>query len=607
MEQNDNQSPAAKPWYRRKVATVMGSVLLVLLVSLLLVTFVPAPRDSKVVPELKLQATKIQSSNNMSSAYSSQNGGKSMFLCRHIALINRSDHPIMQGVQSLLTEKLLGITAIEQITNVDADAQSPWLEDGQLVPDMFLTLDMPQFKASGLLITGRDVQAKVTVHFSDQLGNSTSGYTDDMTPPVVRLNANMDLDHKSTSTGYESANARYQCVIKDITEQLSQAIIKLIDEKTKEFGGTVQIPEALIPAYKPVIADLPLPDHPTLKKLHSSHGLLCHNLTTWFAQPENPEVSAAMFEKLHQQFKDAGWKISHYRPRKDEHSGAHLRVFKDRLMVEAFEVRQDNKISAGKPVDVFIRYSDPMDRDDLKPIYAELLAENGLSMTAWLYFYQTMSRDLRGAFAQRFMKQGNLPMEVELKVIEYLRYNKNKDEALKRLEMVAGVAMMLDASKWRKPIEKLGRELTGDKKWEAPQATEKCFEHMGIPLLKADEDWVIKTSLGQPVMWYAKVRNKPDQPEKLILLSTVITPATIPEGKYNHTINVYTEVGHSSQGSTAHNPPTPWTGFQHTSQGDQSWIVNAKELDDQLFELKIKGQKQTQRPHKGPPDFNAAR
>ncbi|MFG0250632.1 MAG: hypothetical protein ACF8OB_17240 [Phycisphaeraceae bacterium JB051] len=606
MEQNDNQSPSAKPWYRRKVAKVVGSVLLILLVSLVLVTFVPAPKDSNVVPELKLQATKIQASNSMSHSYSTNHSGKSMFLCRRIMLINRSDHPIMQGVESLLTDKLIALMPIEQITVIDANAKTPWLEDGQLVPDMYLTLDMPQFKESGLLVTGRDVQAKVTAHFSQQLGNSTWGYSDDMTPPVIRLNANMQLDHKSTSTGYESANAQYDSVIKDITEQLSKTIIKLIDEKAKGFGGAVQIPDALIPAYKPVIADLPLPDHPTLKKLHSSHGLLRHNLTTWFAQPQNPEVSAAMFEKLHQQFKDAGWRINAYRVRKDENSGTYLRAFKDRAMVEAFEVRQDSKIPAGKPVDVFIRYSDSMDRDDLKPIYAQLLAENGLSMTTWLYFYQTMSRELRGEFAQRFMKQGNLPMEVELKVIEYLRYDKNKEEALKRLEMVAGVAIMLDSSKWKKKIEELGRELTGDKKWEAPQATEKSFEHMGIPLLKDDEEWVIKTSLGQPVMWYAKVREATDKPEKLILVSTVITPATIPEGKYTHTISVYQEHGHSSQGSTGHNPPTPWTGFQHAGQGDHSWLVNACELDDQLFELKIKCQKQKQRPQKGPPDFNKA-
>jgi hypothetical protein len=592
VEQTDIQPSPVKPWYRKKRYAIPSLVMGLFLVAMVLLTFVPTSKDSPLGAGLKLQATTIQSSNSMSSGYSTHAGEKSLFLCRHIALINRSDHPLMQGVQTLLAEKLQAVMAIDQLTIIDTNTPNPWHEDGQLAPDMYLTLDMPQFKESGLLVTGRDIQAQITVHFSQQLGNSSSGYSDDSTPPIVRINANMELDHKSTSKGYESANATYECVIKDITEQLSQSIIKLVSEKSAEYASDVQIPDALFPAYKPVIDNLPLPDHATLKKLCSNHDLMRHNRTTWHAQPSTPEESAVMFEKLHQQYKDANWKISEYNPRKDENSGSYLRAFKDRLMVEVFEVRKDYKIAAGKPVDAFMRYTEPMDRSQLKAVYEQLLADDALSMTSWLYFYYSIPRKIRGEFADRFMTQGAMPVEVELKIIEHLKSSKRTDEAIQRLEKVSAVALIMDKNKWKKPIEKLGRELTGNQKWQAPPLTESCFEHAGIPCIAVGEEITQTVKLGQRVLWYDKVHQKPEKPDEFVVVSTVITSATIPEGKYEHAISVQMKDGSTRSSSTQHNPPTPWNGAQHATHGNHSWIVNAREVKDGEIELKIKCQEQ---------------
>lgn len=524
----------------------------------------------------------------MSSGISTSSHDNNIFLYRRIALVNQSDHPLMRKVAKALVEKLSKIRSVESVRLIDDATDTRWdQEDGQILDDLYLILRMPQFKESGLLVTGRDIDAKINLNFGQRIGYSQSGYSSNFTPPFVRIRANMTLDHQSTSKGYESANAEYQCVVDGIAKEFANALSKAFGEWAGKYPALSSIPDELYPDYVPTLMDLPLPDHPSLKKVVSGRYLLSENRSAWTICAENPEVSQALFDQLHEDFKAAGWKISDYAKRKDEHTGNHLRVFGDgNTVYEAFEIRRDSKFKADLPVDMVIRYDDRLDNQQLTDVFEKLVAAEQLPMQSWLTFNQNIPRKLRDQITSTYLEQKHLPLDVELALIRYLKNHKRNEEALERLNQVAGLVIMLDSSN-RSNMEKLGRELADDKKWKLPQVTEADFEYAGIQRLEEDKPLMQLTTLGQPVLVYAKVREKESDPPQFMLVNTRVDPSAIPEGIYMLSLTVSNGQGNITCSSTEHNPTSPWSGVQQAGNFGHQWIVNAQELEDGQFEMKI--------------------
>ncbi len=590
MEQNDNQRPSAKPWYRRKIAKIIGSVLLILLLPLLLVTFVPIPKDS-ALPQVNADATTIEAKNQFDSHHSMSTTNHAFMLLKHVAVINCSDHPLMIGVAKELTNRLAAYPGLDAVDGIDATQQEKWLDDGAALPDLFVVMDMPQFTESGLLATGRDIKATVQINFSQSVGESAHHVTDGYTLPACNIEGQMTLNHQSTSTGYESANAQYQCVIKNMTDQIFEQLTGNFEKWSSEYPQRADIPKVLYPAYRALPDDLPLPDHPSLKQLFSGRQLMRHNITAWTFRVVDGEASNSLFETYAQQLKDAGWQVDTHSKRTERMSNNHLRAKRDADVLEIFEDRHNEPIDASKPIDIVLRYADRFNRSDMNDAMLALQNEESLPLQTWLTFERLMDRKTRDQFVKRYLDTPKLDPDIQLMVIDYLARHKQKDEALKRLESFAPVALAIDR-KHESEVERLGKKLTGNKKYKAPKLTTQACEQAGLLQLQDDQPLTYQCQLGESVMCYTVLEPSDNQPDELALIRTIIEKASTPQGVFKHSLQIIgSEHGNSSSSSTEHQPRRPWTSTLNNGNMGMSWIAQARELENGQFEVKVSSHK----------------
>lgn len=586
MQQTSDAPTIAKLWHRSITIKLIGGLVALFVLLLLVITFVPMPEDS-VVPAVKVDATVIQAKNQFNSHHSISTTNHVFLLLEHVAVINNSDHPVMRGVADKLVEQLRNHPGLQTVHCVDATQQSQWCDDGEQLPDMFIVLDMLKFTETGLLATGRDIKATLEIGFSQNIGDSAHHTTDGYTPPVIDVQGHMTLEHQSTSHGYESANAQYQCVIKNITEQIHEQLTGNFQKWAGEYPQLTVIPQGLYPAYRPLPSDFPLPDEPTLKQVFTGRKIMCHNTTSWTMRVMDGKTSDVLFEAYVEKLKAAGWHVDDYDKRNGQMNNNHLRAIRDAAVLEMFEDRHNQTIDADKPIDIVLRFDDRFNRQDMAKVMEMLLSQENLPLQTWLTFERLMDRQTRDQFIKRYLDTPGLSVDIQLMVIDYLQRHKQKDEASKRLESFGPIAVMID-SKHKSEIKRLGQQLTGDKKWKIPKVTIDTFKNADIPFLPDNQEQIVTTKRSEPVMFYGMGNPTDDAPDVPVLIHILVEPSDIPQGKYKLSLKVLNpDHGNDMTSSIRHDPPTPWRDSTAFSSMNRTWQVNAMELSDGKFELKV--------------------
>lgn len=572
-------------WIKR---SAIGLILLGV-VGVLLVTYVPlgdGPAGDGFGPvSVELQAGSIQANNSLAASTSKSRSGNAQLLARRLAVVNQSEHMLMRRVGPTVAERLRQLPFVEQV-----DYFGPGTRPiGPVrLHDMYITLAMPTFDATGALVTGRTVDATVTVSAGQALFRSSHGYHDSLSPPSVRINYSAKLTHHSVTRGYESAHANYKLAAENVAAQLADSLTKHYTDWAKDDGVLGKLPAGLYPPYRAVPTDLPLPE-PTAQRVWSGHGLMLHNHTTWRLESSQPE---ALFADLHRRLEAAGWRVDSSHGER-EGQPLHLRAHKGRRIYEAFQIH-DSPGTWGErpdPTPVAIIYRDRMQRDELEPVMDGVLDDSQASLETLITLTPLLRGEQRHRLLERFA--ANPPRHAHALVV-YARLLHEQDDAEQAMVVLADahvLARAAAADELIRRIEQRAEKIDDQNDWSPSPPTDADLQRLGFQRLEMDQPVELSLTLDEPGYFYQRIHPKDAQgagPGPLSLISLEIRRATIPEGVYTLVLRRRDFAGGGgSSTSTPHHPPVPWRGTIATGYNQFRWHAEAEEIDDRRFRVTV--------------------
>lgn len=550
-----------KPWYLKRWAVTLWSILVIL-------AFLA------VVPTgISFNLGTIKAQDNLSTSSTTSAGGMDMFSAKRIAVFCRSRHRMVRSVSEKLAEQLQELSCVEQ---VDLFAQGQFPEAGGELYDQYIVLDLTGFKARGFLPAGRRVTASVKASLGRDFWDSRRLYSDQHSPPYANASANLTLNHKSTSWGYETASSKYALASGNISKQLGKSIAEKLIGWLDQYALIEEMPAVFHPEYQPVPSDLPRPSAPSLQCIVSGRGFMLRNYTAWSMKCGD---FPAVMQRLQAALSAQGWNVEYdASPRQN----LFIRATEKGRVFEAFSPmdfgsNQDDGL-------LVMRYYDRVTGDELAPAFETMLNGEQEPAETWLAFSGMLRGSSLDRLMDRFLNQKGLSLSAQMSLVEYLKSRNRKEEALEHLH-AAHVLSLLDHADRRSSIERLGRELSGDKTWKPEDPTPAELKAMGFRRLDFSEPEIIEVGLEETIHFVSGTETN------LSVVGITVKPSQIPEGLFTVASSCYTlrKGMRTSTTTTPHMTSKPWksTGGGHYT--DFQWHADIEEVDGGRFRLTITG------------------
>ncbi len=351
---------------------------------------------------VKAHLAAIEAKSNTSTTSATSSSDNSRFACGHVALIVEGDHPLLQHVGSDLVER---VETIAGVRTVDLYRDGIFPPNGGRVPDVFVRLYLDRMEEN-LVPYSLKLRTKIGAEIGRTPLRSTHHYQDTFTPPLLDFNLRIEMDHTSTTTGYESV--RYTMAAGNIAKDLGTQIAKAFDQWRDKYGPLPDLPEAFYGDY--TANEIPEPlQRFGLTSLGSYAGLLAHNQTylqfTLAGDPVKP------FEELRDAMIARGWKelSSDWNP-----PNLDLRLQKDHRRLHIFQVRSREPLSGivmttqsseEKPAHLFgVTDVQRFDDGELKTALDTLLVEPA-PMTLLVLFERMFDKEQRDRWFEILQNQ----------------------------------------------------------------------------------------------------------------------------------------------------------------------------------------------------------
>jgi hypothetical protein len=536
-EENEMDPESAVPIEhpRRRWLRILAKIFLVLVGIFAVVWFGIPPRvptrpvhlargeDGRMVPtdassqpgglSFEVQAGKIAASNTFVSGSRTSRSGDAGFACGRMLILNRSNHLLMARIAQLLLDELKPLGYIRQIDYFPAGFTP---EQGQLAPDVTITLDMLSLKESGLLASHM-VEAK----FSVTAGNAAAGCpyscSDHLSPPLIELDWDGTLTHTSTTTGISSSGAKYKLVAENIAKQIADSLTKEFKERREKERLQPELPPAFYPPYRQP-PSLPLAELGELELVSSWHGLMNHNETIWRLTIDRP--AREILPKIGRRLQAAGWKetlssegCSYVAA---SNGAATLVVYVPSSPVVSPDIPRRESL-------LDIRYVDRMNEAELHAAIDGLLAKN-TSTEALLCFESKWSEEQ----CQRVLKMvESRPVRTPQAALALAKlYHRLKQDDKARHELLRVCALLRTVAQYsdqQTAARKLAKELGDEKLVEKPIDIKMLKELGFIELKPGVQIPPQEVGLEEPVHFYFK---KADGALTTVSLRAIKTAAT---------------------------------------------------------------------------------
>ena len=281
----------------------------------------PEPSNSNFGMTSDFYSATIEAKNNTnSSCMSTISGERCPLAARSIMVWNTSDHPLMEQLAELVGEQLRQLKFIQSVQVVQ-DIQL--LPQGQLAPDIVITLKLPEAQESGL--TDLRLQLRVDATLGSKLTQSNSGYLDGYGLSVYNFLWKGQVHHTSVTHGKE--RRKYAMAAENIAKDLAKTWKTTLSKWQADNGLLPQLPREFYPRYEPP-PELPALNGFSPRLAASFSGLLKTNHTFWYFSSARPPVE--LFEDLQAKLSGSGWKIHSEIPedeKQKERWTPHLRGF----------------------------------------------------------------------------------------------------------------------------------------------------------------------------------------------------------------------------------------------------------------------------------------
>jgi hypothetical protein len=570
------ESKGKKAWYFRPWAVAVWIIIAIPV--LLSVVPLGDSNSEDGSAHLSMHAGTFNANNNLSTGSTTSGADTALFSARHVAVLVRTDHKVARGVGRALAKRLEGIDFIEQVDLLMPDEH---LKPGQPLPDFFVVVELPSFSSSGLLVTGRTVKADVKVNLGRNPVQSDHSFQDQYSAPLARVNMDSHLNHESVSRGYETASAKYYLVIEDISKQVGGAVEENLKAWHSAYLELRTVPDELMPAYVPPPKELPLPQNDSLELALSGNELMTRNRSAWIMESFSPFEELAL---VHARLLEEGWRVDPkvWKPR--EEGFLCFQASKGAQIYEVFE--EDKGFQTKEPTEparLFFYYLDRMERDEVLPVFDAMIADPNLPAETGLCFMSCMDSGQRTRLIETWMDRKALPFEARVAIVRELERSGQKDKAMARLQPLY-VAALLSSGDEADEVKKLGRKITGDKKWKPALPTEEEFIAVGAQPMGTNTTIEVEVGLNDP----AAVITRSGEESEFELLSLEVGPSSIPEGLYTFSMSCRSGSELRSAGSsssTAHSLEHPWTGRLSQGFSGNHFSATATEIGTNRFSI----------------------
>lgn len=334
------------------------------------------------------QATAIKS--NVSSVTGSSYARRSddAWPKQTVAIFCASNHLLMQRVGLALFE---GLKESRQFQKVVYAPEGKSLPAGDEIPDVLVTLDMPQFQQAGMqpLVT---FDCKFTALIGRELYYKNSFTSANGDPPVVEFQANCQLDYKAEQSGVETSGARYSAVSRDIAGHLQKQILDFLEKA----DGSSLPPRSQIREFYPAYESAPrlraLSELNAIPVLEGPRFMQPTSAAWRFESNSTPDEIKQLFE---QELSESEWNLT-WHDRQAEFLTASWSRGEERWLVEPAEQKTmtiappSTTVPVGRriaPTPYFLIYTRTMSREAVEGAFASML-DRGPSEAAMLPYRQ---------------------------------------------------------------------------------------------------------------------------------------------------------------------------------------------------------------------------
>ena len=513
------RSPQARPW-RFVIVLVVLVVISGFFVNIPGLThlwmqpFVGRSADPD--PKLKAHLGAIRSTNNASTTSSVASSDNSRLACRKVAVIVEGEHLLLLRIGQALNDALKNAPHVESVALL-VDGAFP--SDGQRAPDIFVRLRLDSIKENMLPYTLK-LQAGVHAFVGREPWSSRSSNINSRTPPVLNFNLQIDLEHTSRTTGYESH--RYTLAGRNIAEQLSEALIKSLKGWQDKHGLLPDIPEGFYGDYTPT--ELPEP----LMKLNpqivcSYSGLMKHS-DTFHRLAIRPDRIDTLSESV-DQMKSLGWRTG---DNDFDKESINVRLNKDDRLIQIFTPRRERArrravvMIGPRPTDsetvLYVRDVRLLSGDELGSVLDTLLAEP-MQLELLLMFERMFEKAQRDKFYDLLREHRPSNVHLQLRLAEMYEQKGEIEESKKALLRASTLLWSIrDETNVKSRLKKLAKKL-GDEELAKKPASEAAFRDAGF--IDASETAVPierKVGLDSPVVLFYR-----DSNDKLRAVSLTIS------------------------------------------------------------------------------------
>lgn len=374
----------------------------------------------------------LKSQNSTSCVSSSGHSNPAFFAARHLIIINQSDDVLMERVGAELLDQLKQALVVDRLEYYPFGHMP---ELGGLAPDFYLTLELKSKEVSGVLNDHLNATVKSTL--GSTLARSSFSSFDDLTPPIVRLHADVEVKHQSTYFGVESSSAAYTLQGRDIAKQIATQLKSKFDEARGDHGALPEMPtELAIPKYSPV-PEFEFLDQLGAKVVTSTHRLMTTNETFWRLTTD--KTSDKLFSVIKSKFANSEWRIDHEETRFPRSAILRL-VDRPRVLMIFPADRNELPRTADEPqpghVDYFVHYRERVSSDVLESAIEQVLEQPKPDVDFLVAFHGRGSSSQRGRIISLLEKESPGTIVIWSKLADHYSSRKDIEGCRRALRML---------------------------------------------------------------------------------------------------------------------------------------------------------------------------
>ncbi len=242
----------------------------------------------------------INANNKIQTLSSTSAGSGARVSMRNILIICKSPHDLLDRAMREFQKSLAQLPYVGEVAYYPFGT---WPKPGGLLPDVFITINMPRVNEESFLHS-RSFKAIIKWTAGSSIFAGTSHSDRPNTLPVVGFDIESQLEHESKMFGIESSRAKYKLAANSICSEMIKSMSKQFGNLLDKYGQMPESPEILHGVYHEP-PELSFLKSDEVQQLISGKGLLKNNHTVWQFTDERQIDKALMAYR--DELKTLGW------------------------------------------------------------------------------------------------------------------------------------------------------------------------------------------------------------------------------------------------------------------------------------------------------------